>query len=110
MPSFEQFLGHGHICLRANRGEIVQNDRLAETGCLRKPDIPRNHTLKNLRTEVLACIGRNLAREVQACVKHRQQNTVNGERRIHALLYEVYGVQELRKSLEGVVLALQRNE
>ena len=60
--------------------------------------------------EVLARIGRHLAREIQSRVVHRQHHAVDSEGRIHALLHEMHGVQELRESLERVVLALERNQ
>src|SRR2546430_13734740 len=43
-------------------------------------------------------------------VVHRQQHAVDRERGIEVPLHQFHGVQELREALEGVVLALDRNE
>ena len=54
------------IRLRADRCDVVQNDRLSEARRLGQTDVSRNHGLENLAPEVLAGLGRNLAREIES--------------------------------------------
>src|SRR5579871_936659 len=105
---FNQFFRNTHICLCANRSDVVQDDRLPKAWRLSQPHVPRYHALKNFASEILARVRRNLARKVQARVVHREQNTVDPERRVHALLNKMHRIEQLGQTLKRVVFALQR--
>src|SRR5688572_5800479 len=49
-----------HVCLCTARGNIVEDDRLAEARSLCQADISRDHALENLASEVLPSICRDL--------------------------------------------------
>src|SRR5687767_5449758 len=59
--TFDQLFRDGHVCLGADRGDVVQQDRFAEAGRLGEADVPRYDRLKDLGAEVLSGIRRDLA-------------------------------------------------
>src|ERR1043165_3252280 len=108
--TLNQFFGDFDIRLSSYRGDVVQDDWLSKTWCLREPHVPWYHRLKNLGAEILPSFGRDLAREVEARVEHCQQHAINTQGGIRASLYEMNSVQELADPFEGVVLTLKRDQ
>src|SRR5260370_1238235 len=53
-------------------------------------------------------LGGDLPREVEARVIHREQHAQNGQVRIDATLDQMDCIQQLRKALKRVILALER--
>src|SRR6185312_6739885 len=108
--SLKQLASDTDVRLCASGGDVVENDGLPEAWRFREPDLSRNDGVEHLGTKVFACIGGNLAREVKPRVVHGQQDAVNGEVSVHPSLNHVHRVQQLRQSLESVVLALNRDQ
>jgi hypothetical protein len=108
--SLEQLLGDGEITLCADGVHIVEQDRLAEAGGFRKPNVPWDRRAENLRTEILGRILCDLSAEIQPRVIHREQNATNGETWIDVLLHEANRVEQLRDSLQAIVLALDGDD
>src|SRR5690606_28961521 len=98
------------VALRARGLDVVQHDRLAETRRLRQPYVARDGGAVDAVAEVLLRLVRDLAREVQPLVEHRQQHTVYLQARIDVTLNETHRVQELRQPFQRVELALDRDQ
>src|SRR5215218_4276479 len=111
-PAFagEELMGDGDVRLCADTLDIVQNDWLAEAGGFSKAHVTRDDSLEDLSAEILARIGSDLARQIEASVVHREKHAGDCERRVHAVLNEVHGVEELAQPLKRVVLALQGDD
>src|ERR1700730_591401 len=108
--SFDQLLRDVHICLCPYRGDIVKDDRLSETWCLPQANISWYDILEYLRAEILSRIFGDLSREIETRVIHGEQNAIDTEFFVGAMLNTVHCVQQLRQPFECVVLALERNE
>mgnify|MGYP003694637135 CR=1 FL=1 len=52
----------------------------------------------------------HLATEIDPRIVHREQHAIDRERWIEILLHEIDGVEQLRDSLQRVVLALDRDD
>src|SRR5271170_3218797 len=78
----DYLLGQLRIPLSAPAMDIIENNRLTKTWRFRKTHIPRNHTLKYLRTKKAAQIRGYLTRERCALIVHRQQNAFDLQGRI----------------------------
>ena len=93
----------------SRRVDVVQDDRLSKTGSFRKANVSWNYGFKNAFPEILSRIVGDLPRKVEAGVVHREQDSVDSERLIDAVLNSMDSVQQLREAFEGVVLALKWN-
>src|ERR1700693_1248310 len=82
-----------HICLCSCRGDIVKNDGLSETWCFRQANISRDDVLEHLRSEVFSRVFGDLPREIETRVVHGEQNTIDTEFFVGAVLNAVHGVQ-----------------
>src|SRR5690606_21653963 len=100
----------GEVALRTDGLDVVQHDRLAETRRLGQPYVAWDGGPVDAVAEVLLRLVRDLAREVEALVVHRQQHTVDLQARIDVTLDEADRVQELGQPLQGVELALDRDQ
>ncbi len=106
----DQLLRHRQVAFRAHRLHIVQQDRLAKTGRLGEAHVARDRNSEHLRAEILLRLVSHLLREIEPRVVHREQHAVDRERGIEVPLHEFDGIEELRETLERVVLALDRNQ
>src|SRR5215471_19917977 len=95
------------IALAPLRLDVVKQHRLTEAWTLRKSHIAGNHRSKNQAGKMLPNFPRYLVRDIGPGVKHREEDSLGHQRRVQTLLDQVDGVQQLRKSFERVVLALQ---
>src|SRR5215212_9325353 len=55
-------------------------------------------------------LGRDVGGQVGSSVKHREDEPLDRERRVQVVPDEIARGDELREALQGVVLALSRNE
>src|SRR2546422_10418124 len=106
----DQLLRDGEVAARAHRLYVIQEDRFAETGSFGQPHVPRNGDAEHLRPEILFGFLGHLLAEVEAGVVHRQKYAVDRERWVEVPLHELHGVEQLRESLQGVVLALDGDD
>ena len=104
--TLDQLSGNAHVSLSTDRCDVVKNDRLAKAGCLGESDIAWNDSFKDFRAEVFTRLCSDLAGKIQARVVHRQQHAIDGQGLVHAPLHEVHRIEQLRQTLERVVLAL----
>ena len=74
------------------------------------PHVPRDDSAKDLVAEVMPDLFLDLPREAVPPIEHREQQALECQARIEGLAYAADGVEERAQSLEGVVLALQRDE
>src|SRR5882762_3456168 len=93
--SFDQLLRDIHVGLCSDRGNVIKNDRLSEAWCFRQANIPRHDVAKYLGTEILSRIFGNLPREIEARIVHGEQDAVDSQLFIGAMLNPVHCVQEL---------------
>src|SRR5215204_597550 len=89
----KELVGNRDVCLCTDALDIVQDDRLAETGRFGEAHIAWDDSLEDLSAEVLARVGSYLAGQIQSSVVHGEQHTGDRERRVHAVLNEVHGVE-----------------
>src|ERR1700736_2084665 len=68
-------LGELRIALGPLTVYIIENNRFTETWSFSKPNIPRNDTLKNLRSKEAAQIRSDLARKCRSFIVHREQDS-----------------------------------
>src|SRR5579862_8060391 len=80
---------------------VVKDDGLAETGCLRQANIARNYGLENLSAEETAQIGCDLTRERGPLVIHRQKNAFDLKLRIECAPDAHQCVEKLRNAFES---------
>ena len=98
------------IRLRALRLRPVQRDRQAVTGRLRQADAARDDGLVDHRSEMSADLRRDFGRQVRPGVEHREQDSLDREVRVQVVPNQVDRGGELAEALEGVVLALDRDQ
>ena len=108
--TLDDLSSYAEVGLGANRSNVVEYDWFPEARGFGEPDIPGNDRLEDLGSEVLAGVGDDLTGEIEAGVVHRKEDAINRELRIDGLLDPVDRVEQLRKALEGVVLALDGDE
>src|SRR5262249_47438754 len=89
---------------------VVQDDGLAERRCLAQPDIARNHGLVDSFRKELTCFVRNLLREVESRVVHREQDPLDSKPWVQVILNQTDRGDELGEPLERQVLALERDQ
>src|SRR5690606_27185537 len=77
---------------------------------LREPDVPGDDAAEDATPEVLLRLVRDLAREVEPLIEHREQDALDLEARIQALLDEANRVEQLGEPFERVELALDRDK
>src|SRR5262245_1929030 len=98
------------VARRSGASRIVDDHRLPEAWRFAEPHVARDHgSIDPLRKKAPRLL-EHLLREIEAIVVHRQKNALDLERWIETLLHEPDRAEELRQSLEGVVLALHRDE
>src|SRR5690242_447223 len=98
--------GQLEICGRAGGAQIVEHDRLPVAWRLTKPYIPRYYRCHDLLTEVLLCLGPDLGSKAGPAIEHGQDDPFDLELRVQALADEADGLDNVRQTLHGVVLAL----
>ena len=108
--ALEEFLGDGEVALRPDGLNVVEQNGLTEAGGFRQPDVPGNYGPEHPMREVLLGVLRHLPAQIQARVVHREQDAVDREGLVEILLHHLDGVEQLRNSLERVVLALDGDE
>src|SRR5512140_578469 len=108
--SLHQLSRHAEIGLGADRSDVVQYDWFPKAWCLGEPNVARNDGVEDFGAEIFTGVGDDLAREVKAGVVHGEQDALDGQVGINGLLDSVDRIEELRQSLESVVLALDRDE
>src|SRR5689334_17949451 len=96
----ENLFGKLNITFGAFGTRIVRENRFAETRSFRKSNAARNHGLEHLILKELFQIRRNLARQVRAVVKHREQNAFDFERMLKSRADSLDRVHELGNSFE----------
>ena len=102
--------GQGAVGGRATTLRGVLGDGPAVAGRLGKTDAPGDDRLVDGVGEVATHLGRHLRGEVRPRVEHREDDSVDGQRRVQVIADEVDGRDELAEALERVVLALERHE
>ncbi len=105
-----ELLGEGQIALRSVGQNVVPEDRLSERRGLGQPDISRNGCFVDAVAEILPRLGGHLSRQVEAPVEHREQHTLDLELRVERPLDAPNGVEKLTETLQGLELALDRNQ
>ena len=85
---------------------IVRDDGLAEAGCFREADAPGDDGLEDLGAEKFLEIAGDLTGEVGAVVKHREEDTFEGEGVPKGGADSIDRIHELGYALEGEKLAL----
>src|SRR5689334_20539353 len=99
-----------HVAHRSGAAWIVDDDRFAEARRLTQPDIPRNHRAVDPLGEVTPGLVHDLLREIQAVVIHGQEHPLDLQGRIEALLHQANRSEQMAQPLQGVVLALHRDQ
>lgn len=85
---------------------VVEYDGLSMARSFREANISGDDGLENLGTEEASKIGSHLFREGRAVVIHRQQDALDGERRIDGAAEAHKGIEKFGNTLESEVLAL----
>src|SRR5579859_2520881 len=106
----DDLLGELGVTLCALAVDIIENNRLTETWCFRKPDVPRNHALEYLRTKEAAQVSRDLAGERRSFVVHREENALNFQRRIEGSPDSHQRIEKLGNAFKGQILTLNGNQ
>src|SRR4029079_19670799 len=92
------------------RGDVVEDDWLAEARRLCQTDISRYDVPEHTRYEVLPRGVGQLTRKLGARVVHGEQYAIDAQLFIRAVLNTVHGVQNLGECFQIVVFALQRDQ
>ena len=87
-----------------------KHDRFPEARSFSESHVSRHYRVEYFGSEVLASVGDNLSREVEAGVVHGEEDAVDSERGIDGLLDPVDRVEQLGESFKCVVFALDRDE
>ena len=98
------------VALRAFRAWIIGENRLTETGRFGQANTAGDYGFEDLLSEKLFKVGCNLPRQVCSVVEHGQDNSLNFEGVPETVPDPVDGVHELRDTLEGKKLALNRHD
>lgn len=96
--------------MSANRSNVVEHNRFPKAWGFGQTNVTRDDRLEYLGPKVFARIRDDLTGEIQARVVHGEKDAVKGKIWIYALLDAVNCVEELRKPLKRVVLALYGDE
>ena len=88
----------------------VERDRADRRSAPRRAGRCAGRPFEDRVAEVAADLGRDLGGEVGAGVVHRQDDPLDREIRVQVVADEIDGRDELAQALEGVVLALDRDE
>src|SRR5689334_15102306 len=106
----ENFLRERDVRFRASRLRVVEHGGQAVARRFAKPDVARNHRREDAVLKELADVARDLLPEIRALVVHRHQNAGDVERWIERGADAPQRRDEIRKTLEREVLAVQRDE
>ena len=79
-------------------------------GGLAEPDVPGDDRGVDLTGEVSLHLFRHLDGQVGAAVVHGQQHPFDGDAGVELLLHDADGGQQVAQSLQGVILALNRDQ
>src|SRR6266481_4103916 len=116
-PRPKAFLGIGNYLLCkldvsfcALTVHIIENNRFTKARCFRKPHIAGNQALKDLSSKKTAQVGSHLPGKAGPLVVHRQKDAFNLEARIQCAPNAHQCVQEFRDTLQGKILALDRDQ
>lgn len=94
----------------ANRSNVVEHNRFPEAGGFGESNVAGDDRLEDFRAEVFAGVGDDLAGEIEASVVHGEEDAIEGQVRIYALLNAVNGVEELGKAFQRIIFALDRDK
>src|SRR6185437_4803267 len=99
-----------NIAFSAFTTNVVEYYRLSVAWGFCQTDIPGNHRSENLGAEEAAKIGRDLFRQRRAVVVHRQQDSLDSQRRINRATQPHQCIEEFGDTFHGIVLALDRDQ
>src|SRR5438046_10389573 len=88
----------------------MEHDRLAMTGRLGEPHVPRYDSLENLPGEIALDLVPDLERETRPTIEHRQDDSIDPEAGIEPLPNQLHGLEQVSEPLERIELALKRND
>src|SRR5437868_15279801 len=88
----------------------MEHDRLAMTGRLSEPDVPRYDSLEDLPGEITLDLVPDLERETRPAIKHRQDDSIDPEAGIEPLPNQLHGLEQMSEPFESIELALKRND
>src|SRR5690606_38371289 len=106
----QQLPGEGEVAPGPCGQDVIHDDRHPEARRLGKTHVARDRRSKHPAAEILLRLGRDLAREVQALIVHREEHTFDLEPRVQAPLDQPHRVQELLQSLQRIEFALDRDQ
>ena len=106
----QEFVREVAIRLGALRFGSVQGDRQAVAGGLGQAHAARDDGLVDRRAEVAADFRGDFRRQVRPSVEHREEDSLDRELGVQVIPNEIDGGGELAEPLEGVVLALDRDQ
>ena len=96
---------------QGSRGtRVVGENRLAVRRSLREPHRPRDHGGQHDVAKVLPHLLDHLGRQPGPAVVHREENRTHPQVRVQVLGNQVDRAKQLGDTLEGVVLALDRQQ
>src|SRR5918999_1281815 len=110
LPTAQHLLGNGRVRLRPGALGSVESYRQTEAGRLAQPYVPGYYRTEHTISEEGTYLVGYLVGEVGARVEHRQEDPSHLEAGVQLFPHHPYALHELRQALEGVVLALYRNE
>src|SRR5207245_8232818 len=116
LPSACLFMSANHLArqveirLGPSRTDVVQHDRLAETGRFPQTDVSRDDGPKDLLLEEGPYVSDNLPREVRPLVKHRQQHPLDLEAGVQGPADPLECLDQIRNTFESEVLALHGDQ
>jgi len=90
--------------------DIIQNDRYAVARGLAEAHTSTNDCLKHQIPVNTSDIVLNFTGKRGACIKHGQKDTLKRQFRIVLLPHKCHGINQLRKTLQGEILRLDRND
>ena len=105
-----QLVGEALVGRRSDRVGAVERDRQAVAGGLGQPDVPRDDRVEDPVAEMPSNLRGDVGGQVRPAVEHRQDDALQGERRIEVVADEIDGAEQLGQPFECVVLALERHE
>lgn len=79
-------------------------------GCLRQPHVPGNDRAEELVLEVALDLRANLEGEAGPAIEHREHDPLHAQAEVGAVPDQAQGLHELGQPLQGVVLALERDD
>ena len=109
-PALADSSASGPIGLGAPRVGPIQGDRLPVARGLGQADVARDHGIEHGLGEMRPHLDRHFGGQVRPCVVHRENDALHGEVGIQVIAHEVHRSDELGQPLEGVVLALDRDQ